>query len=292
VIITCPHCKNHTKFLFSAQDYNRKTSDKIFEYYQCQTCNLIFLSPIPANLKNYYPPQYYHFPETLEKYIKQVDFQRYKIDLVEQFVTPGELLEIGSGPGDFAIFAKQRGFAVTAIEMDQDFCHFLREIIEVNVINSDDPLSALKPLGQYSVIALWQVIEHLTNPWDLLDELHHHLQPNGILIVATPNPDSLQFKLFRQYWAHLDAPRHLSLIPSKLLLQRLGTQYWEQILMTSTDFSGWAYNRFGWQRSIKNLSERFLPADFLGALINRLVAPLESYGQNGATYIAIFKKKS
>ena len=62
---------------------------------------------------------------------------------------------------------------------------------------------------------MWHVIEHLRRPWEVIERAAANLQDGGVLAIATPNPRALQFKLLRRRWAHLDAPRHLFLIPSR-----------------------------------------------------------------------------
>jgi len=287
--VHCPQCSTSTSLLLRAEDYNRHISREVFTYYQCPACDLIFISPIPNNLSDYYPSSYYPLPSTIAEFAPQVDFQRYKIDLVKRFVTSGNLLEIGPGQGDFTFMAKQGGFAVDVIEMDERCCQFLRDVIGVKAINSADPLTALQSLGQYDIIALWQVIEHLPDPWGVLDALTAHIAPGGILVIAAPNPDSLQFRLFGRYWAHLDAPRHLQMISIKLLTQRLTGQGWKRLLVT-TSLGAHTYNLFGWHQSLKNSIGGGLPTIYPGALINLLIAPLERTGWRDSTYTAIFQR--
>ena len=51
-------------------------------------------------------------------------------------------------------------------------------------------------------------MEHSTCPHETLDEIHRILKPEGTLLIAIPNIDSLSAKIFRQYWFHLCPPVH------------------------------------------------------------------------------------
>ncbi|MDH5573814.1 MAG: class I SAM-dependent methyltransferase, partial [Gammaproteobacteria bacterium] len=62
---------------------------------------------------------------------------------------------------------------------------------------------------KFDVITLWHVLEHIDDPVYLFNKLYNLLSDNGILVVQVPNSDSLGFKLGKQYWFHLDTPRHL-----------------------------------------------------------------------------------
>lgn len=279
--------------MLQPRDFNRRITNAMFDYYRCKACSLIFLSPIPDNLSDYYPPSYYQFPPELEDFASLIQSQQYKVDLVQQFMATGRLLEIGPGPGDFALLMKRAGFAVDTIEMDERCCQFLREVINVNAIHNADTLAALQPLGQYDVIALWQVIEHLPNPWSVLDALIDHIAPGGILVIAAPNPYSLQFRLFRRFWTHIDAPRHLELIPTRLLTQRLESHGLRPVLRTTTDPGSLGWNTFGWHMSLRNLfsnrAGRFnmrVPA----RIIEEIMRPVERTGLRGSTYTLIFQR--
>jgi len=273
-----------------AKDYNRHITEEVFTYFRCVNCGLIFLSPIPENLSDYYPPVYYQLPSTLEELQPLIEFQKYKIDLVQKFVSRGRVLEMGPGQGDFAFWMKRAGFSLDVIEMDEASSRFLRDIIQVNAIHSADTYGTLQSLGQYDVIALWQVIEHLPDPWALIDILADHLTPGGLLVIATPNPESLQFRLVKHLWGHLDAPRHLELIPIDLLSKRLERTGLKRQLLTTNDQGALIHNRIGWEYILGNLSGHRVSMRYPGAILNRLMRPLESIGRLGSIYTAYFQK--
>ena len=56
---------------------------------------------------------------------------------------------------------------------------------------------------------MYHVLEHLHDPREALSKAYQLLKRGGLLVVAVPNFDSLQARIFRQRWYHLDAPRHL-----------------------------------------------------------------------------------
>ena len=58
-------------------------------------------------------------------------------------------------------------------------------------------------------IYMGNVLEHLTDPLKILQELHALLVPGGNIYIDVPNIDSIKFKIFRQNFSSLDLPRHL-----------------------------------------------------------------------------------
>jgi 2-polyprenyl-3-methyl-5-hydroxy-6-metoxy-1,4-benzoquinol methylase len=250
---TCPNCASASHEKLKAFDVNRRTSDKTFTYFQCTACQLVFVSPVPADLGSYYHQDYYAIPSSLEALAASAEQQRHKIDTVTQFTKTGKLPEIGSSYGDFAYLAQRAGFEVDVIEMDADCCAFLERTLHIRAVNHNDPIQALRGLGTYDVIALWQVIEHVPDPWGLMHTIAEHLNPNGIAVFGAPNPDALQFNLFGTRWAHLDAPRHLQLIPIPAFVQRMAGHQLKSVLNTTSDGESQKANVFGWKKSIMNM---------------------------------------
>ena len=289
----CPACQGPADDAYRTYDYNQRLSQEDFNYYLCQQCGLVFLDPVPENLGQYYPQTYYAIPNSLSDLAREATSKRYQIDLVRRFVKGGRLLDIGPGHGAFAFLANEAGFDVSTIEMDAICCQFLREEIGVSAIQSDNPAEVLPHLEPQNAITLWHVIEHLPDPWTTLARAVQQLAPGGILLIAAPNPQALQFRLFRSRWVHLDAPRHVRLLPVQLLVRRLVNEGLRPVLVTTGDPGGRALNRYGWRASMINLSEQRLPRAAgwrLGWPLGLLAAPLEQSGLRGSAYTAIFRK--
>ena len=76
----------------------------------------------------------------------------------------------------------------------------------------------------FDVITLWHTLEHTASPRRALEEARRLLHApaaipesqvagappaaNGVLMLETPNVQSIQARFFGRYWFHLDAPRH------------------------------------------------------------------------------------
>jgi len=291
--VTCPYCKSQASLFFRSKDYNQKINNLIFDHYRCQTCKLIFISPVPKNLGQYYPQTYHFVPESADYLEVGSRPEQYKIDMTKEYVKGGRLLEIGPSYGSFTFMAKKAGFEVSAIEMNERCCNFLTNVIGVQAIHSDNPVSALEQLSAFDVIALWHVIEHLPDPWSTLDAIYKNLNPGGCLILAAPNPDAFQFRIMGKYWPHVDAPRHLMLIPMSVMQQKMEALGMKLELATTSDPGGIGWNTFGWEFLLSNLSgnvwiKRVLRR--IGRVISFLLRPIEKRECVGSAYTMIFRK--
>jgi SAM-dependent methyltransferase len=293
VNVSCTLCRGDSPLYFRSKDYNRHVSGVTFSHYRCSQCRLIFISPVPGNLGDYYPDTYHFVPES-QAYLEAGSVpERYKIEMVQRYCRKGRLLEIGPSYGSFTYLAKKAGFVVEAIEMSAKCCKFLNEVVGVHAICSDNPVEALRQTDPYDVIALWHVIEHLPDPWITLNAICARLRPGGIVVLAAPNPDAFQFRIMGRYWPHVDAPRHLMLIPMRLLGEKLEGLGMTQELMTTTDAGSVGWNTFGWEFFFGNWTSNARAKRILhrfGRAVGRLLDPIEKREGIGSAYTLIFRK--
>ena len=290
----CPICGTPTEPSITATDENRRCSDLRFHYGVCGSCGTIFLTNPPPDLGLYYESDYYEIP-SLERLQAIGRKERNKIDIVGRFAAGKRLLEIGPAFGVFAYQARQSGFDVDTIEMDDRCCAYLRDTVGVSALQSDNPAQALAGMPSHDVVALWHVIEHLPDVKALVAAASANLVPGGILVVATPNPDAGQWALMGRHWPHLDAPRHLTLVPAETLETLGETHGLECIFLTSDDSDARHWNRFGWQWLLMNrFRSKLMKRAMLvaGYGISLLAAPFDRRPMRGAAYTMVLRKRS
>ena len=303
MITPCPNCNSLAQKKFSVGDLNQNMSKVQFDYYKCNFCQVIFISPIPKDLKSYYGSKYCAYQQTTIDEIKKTTAgDQNKLHVVQQAAKGEKLLEIGPGSGAFAYLAKQAGFVVDAIEMDTSCCEILENTIEINkTINSSDIAETLSNLNvKYDVIVMWQVIEHLTNPWEVFRKISETLAKGGVLILATPNPESLHFTILKQYWMHVDAPRHITLIPQRTLVNFLSTLGLRRTVVTTKGELNTQHSSIeNWRRSLDNFNRGSPPSIIKTILINiawrkvtfNVISWFEKINGKGSSYLAVFEKE-
>ena len=71
------------------------------------------------------------------------------------------------------------------------------------------------------LITMFEVIEHLINPLDVLKSLKPFLDKDGILFITTPNPASLRARLDQEKWREYNKLSHLYWFNEKTMKQML-----------------------------------------------------------------------
>jgi SAM-dependent methyltransferase len=283
---SCPLCGAPARTRLVTRDLNRGIGDERFRYSRCESCRALFLENVPSDLGSYYPRSYYE-PAT-----DAIPTELAKLELVRRHAGGGRLVEVGPGSGGFARAAKAAGFDVSVIEMDEAACRHLRESVGVEALQSDDPAAALAGARASDAIALWHVIEHLRDPWTLIEKAAANLNPGGVLVVATPNPSAFQLRLMGRRWTHIDAPRHLILIPAAALVERASRHGLEPLELVYSDRTGRDWNAFGWQQLLSRSRPKGAGpvARKLGSALALALAPIERTARRGSAYTALFRK--
>ena len=131
----------------------------------------------------------------------------------------GKLLDVGCGGGRFLNRMKKRGWEVEGIDFDEQATHKVTARYRINTHNGDLTQCAL-PANSFDVVTMSQTIEHLYDPIATLRESLRILKPGGLLVMTTPNVNSIGADEFGAFWRGWEAPRHLHMF-SVESLQRL-----------------------------------------------------------------------
>jgi 2-polyprenyl-3-methyl-5-hydroxy-6-metoxy-1,4-benzoquinol methylase len=290
----CPLCSGASEHGFDTRDRNRAISDERFEYRRCTVCGVLYLRNVPRDLGRFYPSAYYTLPDLERLRAISRGIERYRIEIVRRHVAAGRLVEVGPGDGIFAVQALDAGFDVSAVEMDRRTCEHLRATLGIDVVQSAAPHEAVRALAPLRAVVAWHVIEHVPEPWLLLEAAADALEPGGVLVVATPNPAAFGLRLLGGRWPHVDAPRHLFLLPHTTLIERARQLGLDPVELTLTDAGGLQWNAFAWHYALRRPGIP-LRADHVARLAGRVIAaalaPVERRGLRGAAYTVVLRKR-
>jgi SAM-dependent methyltransferase len=156
------------------------------------------------------------------------------IRAVDARVAHTEIVDLDPRAGDEA---RRRGHAYTCVRIEE-----------------------FESSRNFDLILLLNLIEHVEAPRRVLARLAERLSPDGLILVKTPNHDSLDARLFaKSFWGGLHVPRHWTIFTKrsfgKLLLgtglsidgfsYTQGGAFWAASLLA-------ALNRRGWVRISRN----------------------------------------
>jgi SAM-dependent methyltransferase len=121
------------------------------------------------------------------------------LEAVREYKKRGRLLDIGAASGILLEQARELGFEGEGIEPSEDLAK--RAIANgMKVHRGIFPHAAVT--GPYDVIALVDVIEHVSNPVQLLREIASQLARDGIGVLTTPDVQSMAARILGRRWWH------------------------------------------------------------------------------------------
>lgn len=184
-----------------------------YNHYKCLECGLLFLNPMPTDsfLSNAYPSDYYAYQKAsgisgIRRILKRLTFLEWKTK-DPKFKSPGRMLDIGCGSGEFLLKMREEGWDVYGVEPSQSAALIGREKFGLNIHNGT--LLGTDYQDEYfDYIRLNHSLEHMTNPLENMSVVSRILKKGGKLFIGVPNTKSIAFRIFGQYWWNLGAPQH------------------------------------------------------------------------------------
>lgn len=185
----------------------------------CRQCGLVYANPrLPkAEVWTRYNPDYFwqEYLPSLGVRRKQYNLESFDtryaaiLDLISGYIQPpGKLLEVGAGAGFFMKAAERAGWSVAGIEVSGAGVEFAQTELGLDVkqqaaeeISFDDCL--------FDVVVMFDVIEHLYAPALALSSICRVLRLGGILVIITPNYNSISRSVLGIDWAVLSPAEHL-----------------------------------------------------------------------------------
>lgn len=205
--------------------FTSSRNNKSYSYFKCSQCKSLSLLPVSSSktLENAYSDTYYG--EKKEKFIPIVNdlFNFLKVlrakACSKRMREGARVLDIGCGAGAFLEKMQHLGFEIHGTEIPGKVVSRASEVNNMNL-----HIGFFEQINfecKFELITLWHVIEHLKNPKEVLTKSFNLCHENGTIVIALPNVESNQFKLFKKNWFHLDPPRHLCLAPRKAIVQHM-----------------------------------------------------------------------
>ncbi len=239
--LNCPVCDSPVSSVHFKKDY--------FTFVRCSECSMVYLNPRLNDRATY---EFYNSAwNAIYNEIKFGTVSKYTIlddeinlsNLVSinqhrNFQKGDKLLEIGSAKGYFLRKAKETGYNVYGIELNQKNYELARRELGDTVFNKD--LFELQFASDlFNVIYMRDVFEHVPKPKEMLNELHRIAKKDCILYIEVPNIDGLIYSITKEKHVVVFGFEHLnywSPVTLGRILESTGFSV-EKITHESRDFS-------------------------------------------------------
>ena len=225
----------HTKCLITnAQDlYPLKGYEKNY-LVKSKSSGFVFCSKIPTeeeilNHYNNYPIGYGADSTITTIRINEV------LDGFEKFRKNNKMLDVGCGPGLFLIEAKKRGWEVYGTEFTDKQLVYLKDK-GINTLKGKLTNNSFED-GLFDVIISSEVIEHINNPVEEMQQFHRLLRKGGVVYITTPNFNALERYLLKGDYEIIEYPEHLSYYTPTTINLLLTNNGFEKLKITTTGVS-------------------------------------------------------
>ena len=180
----------------------------------CIRCTSAFSSKMPKNFDDVYnnKQQFNHHQRSYEtaRMYRIKRFGNERLNLILKFKKKGKLVDIGCGNGWFLEVAKKY-FSVTGVEPNNSLLHFTAKELKIDVYRKIESLKK----NEYDVVTLFDVIEHINKPMEYLKKISQKLKKGGIILIFTPNRDSLGFSYMKENQNLVIPPYHMTYLCAK-----------------------------------------------------------------------------
>jgi len=164
------------------------------------------------------------------------------------------VLDVGTGYGFFLQELRRRfGFEVTGIELSRQEATFAKTSLGLNVVNLPLAESGLT-VGGYDLVTSFEVIEHVSQPVDFIEEMAAFVKPNGYLLIMTDNFDSRMAKVLGAAFPKWIPHSHISHF-SPATLQSAAQNGHGLVLVDSMSFTPWEVLLRAWYYRLRGIKK-------------------------------------
>ena len=195
-------------------DPEYRSSEDRFGYYACAACRGLSIHPCPEDrLAEIYPSNYYSYSAESFSLLGEIKHWLDRRLFKSVFAgIPGASLsamDVGGGSGwllDQARRVEPRLKTTVVVDINEAARPAAlaagHDFVLSRIEDFNDP-------RRFDLITMLNLIEHVRRPGDMLAKARACLTDDGVLLIKTPNCDSLDARLFRRsYWGGLHSPRH------------------------------------------------------------------------------------
>ena len=195
-----------------------------FSIVKCNKCDFVYVNPRIKNehlgalyRHNYFKSKDYGYSGyEQEKRLRVKNFEKW-LNEATPYLPAGKpllALDVGCAAGYCLDVMKARGWEAAGLELDEEMFSNLQDSGYI-VMNTE--LKDFNDFKKYSVITLFDVVEHIPGIDESFKKLFELLDEDGIIILVTPDHNSIQRKIFRKKWFQYKPIEHIQYFSPKTI---------------------------------------------------------------------------
>lgn len=248
----CPRCE--------LEFYDKKLSDEQIsqiydnDYFQSEWC-------------------WYKKPYAQAWELRKKDFERLQLPLIRAVKQSGKVMELGCAGGATLKAFAETGYETLGVELNEQMAEWGRKNLGLAIVNTDITKETFvsEHDGEFDLIYMSDVLEHVNEPKTLLAALGKLLKPDGFIIVEAPFCEANRFSsklvklsrnIFRKRRTSGAKPYHVIFFKPRTLVglcENAGYKVtalntWKESILTQDDLSLMSV-----KGRILNMLDHFLP---------------------------------
>lgn len=186
-------------------------------YYSCDNCHSMFLWPMPSvqAMKDFAEHEYRvgAYSDYLKaKPLKVLTFENRVKQFKHLLTNMGNQklrhLDVGCSAGFMIEVGIKHGFDSYGVEFSKEAISKADVQTQSRIINSDvNQLSDSKE-SKFDLVTCFDIVEHVQDPFIFLASLKRLLNPGGLLVLTTPDPEHSLAKIMGTKWPMLQPMQH------------------------------------------------------------------------------------
>lgn len=188
-------------------------------FVRCESCTLTLINPPPdlANSTATYDENYSEaYIVKSEKKLKRT--RKWVRRMQRRFVRRGRWLDVGCSAGFVVKAASEAGFDAHGVEVEAAAVDYARTQLSLANVRCGYLEDQAYSDGEFDVISLYDVIEHVPDLNQLVIELERILSPDGVIEIRTPNISHWSTPRDLASWKEIKPSEHLYYFNRKTLI--------------------------------------------------------------------------
>lgn len=178
------------------------------ELLRCRNCATLYTPYSPWYSSEYfyevyYPEQSLSPPAFVQTRLEEIT------DGFSSYRKENRLLDIGCGAGNLLLAARKNGWNAQGLDVAEQATEHVR-LLGFEVFHGELQ-QAQFPSQHFDVITAAEILEHLSDPRLLVQEVARILRPGGLFWTTTPHARGLSARVLGLQWRCIWPPEHLQL---------------------------------------------------------------------------------